>query len=516
MNGAQSLVQTLVNGGVDVCFTNPGTSEIHFVAAVDQVAGMRTVLGLFEGVCTGAADGYGRMTGKPAATLVHLGPGLGNGLANLHNARRAETPVISIVGDHATYHLQHDAPLTTDIESIAGSVSGWVRTSESAAAIPSDGAEAIAAAMAPPGQVATLILPADCCWNESVAPQPKPELPRPATVDSKTIDEIAAVLRKGEPTVILLAGALMQEKGLWLAGRIARASGARIIGQRANGRTQRGAGRVVINRLPYPVKPALEMLKGTAHLILAGAKPPVSFFAWPNMPNWLTPKDCQIHTLAEGDQDGIEAFEILADLLNAPSEPERLYELSLPPLPTGELTAGKVWQALAALIPAEAIISDEGITSSRDAEKWISGAPPHDWLNITGGAIGQGMPVATGAAVACPDRKVFAMQADGSGMYTLQALWTQAREKLDVVTIIFSNRAYRILLGELKRVGVKEVGPKASDMFSLSHPDINWVQLAEGMGVHAMRADTCEQFNKFLEASIRSPGPHLIEAVIFE
>ena len=514
MNGAQSLVQTLVNGGVNVCFTNPGTSEMHFVAAVDQVAGMRTVLGLFEGVCTGAADGYARMLGKPAATLVHLGPGLGNGLANLHNARRANSPVVSIVGEHATYHVKHDAPLTTDIESIARSVSGWVRTSESAAAVPADGAEAIAAAMAPPGQVATLILPGDCCWNESVAPVPKPEFPQPAAVDPKTIDEIVAVLRKGEPTVILLAGSLMLEKGLWLAGRIARASGARIIGQRVNGRSQRGEGRVVISRLPYPVKPALEMLKGTAHLILAGAKPPVSFFAWPNMPNWLTPDGCRIHRLSEAHEDGIGALEVLADLLGAPAEPEAVYKLDRPPLPAGELTAGKIWQALVALMPEEAIISDEGVTSSRDADKWTTTAPPHDWLNVTGGAIGQGMPVATGAAVACPDRKVFAMEADGSGMYTLQSLWTQAREQLDVVTVIFSNRAYKILMGELKRVGVEEAGPNASAMFSLSQPDINWVKLAEGMGVHGMRAETCEQFNKHLEAAIQSKGPHLIEAVI--
>jgi acetolactate synthase-1/2/3 large subunit len=359
-----------------------------------------------------------------------------------------------------------------------------------------------------------LILPGDCCWNESVAPQPKPELTQPAAVDTKTIEEIAAVLRKGEPTVILLAGPLMLEKGLWLAGRIARASGARIIGQRVNGRSQRGAGRVVISRLPYPVKPALEMLKGTAHLILAGAKPPVSFFAWPNMPNWLTPDGCRIHRLSEVDEDGIGALEALADLIGAPAEPEELYKLDRPPLPTGELTAGKIWQALVALMPEEAIISDEGVTSSRDADKWTTTAPRHDWLNVTGGAIGQGLPVATGAAVACPDRKVFAMEADGSGMYTLQALWTQAREQLDVVTVIFSNRAYKILLGELKRVGVEEAGPNASAMFSLSKPDINWVKLAEGMGVHGMRAETCEQFNKHLEAAIQSKGPHLIEAVI--
>ena len=383
MNGAQSLVQTLVNGGVEVCFTNPGTSEMHFVAAVDQVLGMRTVLGVFEGVCTGAADGYARMAGKPAATLLHLGPGLGNGLANLHNARRAESPVVNIVGDHATYHLKHDAPLTTDIDAIAGSVSGWVKKSGSAETLPSDGAEAIRAAMQPPGQVATLILPADCSWNESIEPALPIEIPQSTPVDPKTIDRVVEVLRKGEPTVLFLAGSLMLEKGLRAAGRVAQASGARMIGQRVNGRTERGAGRVIIDRLPYPVAPAVEMLKGTAHLILVGAKPPVSFFAWPNLPNWLTPDDCTIHTLSEPFEDGVSALEAVADLLSAPAEPESLYQLNRPPLPTGALTAGKVWQALVNLIPEHAIVSDEGVTSSREARNSLPARYPPPFLGVS-------------------------------------------------------------------------------------------------------------------------------------
>jgi acetolactate synthase-1/2/3 large subunit len=513
MTGAKSLVQTLLNQGVEVCFANPGTSEMHFVAAVDQIKGMHTVLGLFEGVCTGAADGYARMTGKPAATLLHLGPGLANGLANLHNARRAFSPIVNIVGDHATYHLKYDAPLTTDIEAIAGTVSGWVRKCKDAASVPEDAAEAVSASMEPPGQVATLILPADCSWNESV----KPALIRPkskaAKVASHTIDQIANVLRSGDPTAILMGDPFMMAEELWLAGCISRATGARIMGSRVNSRIQRGAGRVRLDRLPYLVKPALKMLEGTAQLILVGAKPPVSFFAWKNLPNDLVPAGCRVHTLAAPNQDGLSALHELANVLNAPSEPEAVGELKRPDLPSGEMTPEKAWTILAALMPQDSIISDEGVTSSRDADNWMSGAPSHEWLCVTGGSIGQGMPVATGAAVACPERKVFAMQADGSGMYTLQALWTQAREALDVVTVIFANRSYKILEGELKRMEVQQVSSNIKKLLKLTPPDIDWVKLANGMGVNAARAKTTAQYVRHLETAIHTPGPHLIEVV---
>ena len=511
MNGAQSLIQTLVIGGVEVCFTNPGTSEMHFVAAVDKVKGMRTILGLFEGVCTGAADGYARMAGKPAATLLHLGPGLGNGFANLHNARRAGSPVVNIVGDHATYHLKYDAPLASDIESVARTVSGWVRSSGTAKNVPADGAAAIAAAMKPPGNVATLLLPADCSWNESAEPYPAPEIPGPSSVDSSVIKKVAAVLRTGEPAVILMAGSLLMEKGLRLGGRISRATGARIMGNRSNGRTQRGAGRAIIERLPYPIQSALKLLQGTAHLILVGAKPPVSFFAYPDMPGWLTPENCQIHTLAGECEDGVGALEALAEELNAPSEPALVYELDRPSPPAGRITPEKVWRALVAVMPENAIISDESVTSGHAVEQWTLGGPPHDWLNVTGGAIGQGMPVAVGAAMACPERKVFSMQSDGAGMYTLQALWTQARENLDIVTVIFANHAYKILQGELKRVGADSPGPKAERMLDLSDPNLDWVKLAGGMGVNAARAETAEEFNEQLRAAVQANGPHLIE-----
>ena len=514
MTGAQSLLQTLMNGGVEMCFTNPGTSEMHFIAAVDQVRGMRTVLGLFEGVCTGAADGYARMAGKPAATLLHLGPGLGNGFANLHNARRANSPMINVVGDHTTYHLRHDPPLMTDIESIVRGFSGWVRRSRSAADVPADTTDTLVAAMTPPGQVATLILPADCSWNESREPAPGPLLPRPVPVEQATIRQIADVLRIREPAVILLSGTPLMEDGLRLAGRISHATGARIMGNRVNARSQRGAGRVVIERLPYSIAPALEILQGTLHLILVGSPPPVPFFAWRGKPNWIIPEDCRVHVLARPEEDSLGAMRALADELGAAKDSSTIDPGIRPPLPTGEITAEKVWRALAALMPENAIVSDEGVSSSRDADNWTIGAPPHDWLNVTGGSIGQGLPVATGAALACPGRKVFAMESDGAGMYTLQALWTQARERLDVVTVIFANRAYKILRGELRQMGIADPGPKAAAVLDLGNPNLDWVKLAEGMGVPGSRAGTCEEFTDQLQDAIRTRGPRLIEVIL--
>jgi acetolactate synthase-1/2/3 large subunit len=514
MNGAESLIQTLINGGVELCFANPGTSEMHFVAAGDKIEGMRIVLGLFEGVCTAAADGYARMARKPAATLLHLGPGLGNGLANLHNGRRANSPVVNIVGDHATYHLKHDAPLTSDIESMAMTISSWVRTSKNAESVPLDGAEAISAAVAPPGHVATLILPADCSWKDSTGPAPVPPMTKAPVADQKTIRTVAGLLQGDEPTVMLLAGSSLMEKGLRFAGRICRSTGARMIAARGISRIQRGAGRTAIDILPYFVKPALKMLEGASNLVLVEAAPPVSFFAWPNTPNWLTPEDCQIHTLASVEEDGVGTLAALAEELDAPEEPAEIHELDRPDLPIGELTAEKVWIALSALMPEHAIISDESVTSGASADRWTCSAPPYDCLYLTGGSIGQGMPVATGAAVACPNRKVFSMEADGSAMYTLQSLWTQAHEGLDVVTVIFANQSYRILHGELERVGVPYDCPKARSLFDLTNPNLEWVDLAKGMGVHATQAKTAERLVEQLEAAIHTPGPHLIEAMI--
>jgi len=515
MNGAESLVRTLVNAGVEVSFTNPGTSEMHFVAALDRVPGMRCVLGLFEGVVTGAADGYARMADKPASTLLHLGPGLGNGLANLHNARKAQTPVVNIVGDHATYHVEYDAPLTADVEGIAWPVSAWVRTSRDAKSVAADGAEAVAAAWTRPGQVATLILPANTAWEESDGPAVMAPVPEPPRVAEERVRAAAEVLRSGEPTVILMAGHVLRAEGLAHAGAISTATGARLIAQMSNARLERGAGRVTIDRVPYPVDQALAMLKGVKNMILVGAKAPVAFFAYPDKPSLLWPEDCAVHVLAEAQEDTVHALEWLAEELGAPKDGAVLQELTLPEVPSdGAFDIDSIARAVGALLPENAIVADEAIGSGRGMHPFTLGSQPHDWLQICGGAIGLGLPMATGAAVACPDRKVIGLQADGSAMYTVQALWTQAREGLDVTTILFANRAYGSLKHELFNVGARNPGRKALDMLEIGRPDLDWVSLARGMGVAAGRATTNVEFVKELRAGIASEGPYLIEAVI--
>lgn len=514
MNGAQSLVTTLVDAGVEVCFSNPGTSEMQFVAALDRVPAMKGVLALFEGVVTGAADGYARMAGKPACTLLHLGPGLANGLANLHNARRARTPVVNIVGEHATYHRVLDAPLASDIEGFARPVSGWVRTCESASRVAHDAVEAVAAATQPPGQVATLILPADTAWSEANgAAKPLPR-PAPAPIDSDALESAARALASGEPAAMLMNGGVLGARMLELASRIANKTGARLFADTFISHVERGAGRVEIRRLPYFAEQATETLAEFRHLILVATKSPVSFFAYPNTPSRLAPESCQAVTLVseEGDIEG--ALEQLADRLGALDTEPTLSPPARPAVPAGELNPSTVAQAVGALMPEGAIISDEAATSGFAFPGATVGAPPHDWLSLTGGAIGQGMPVATGAAVACPGRRVINLEADGSAMYTVQSLWTQAREGLDVTTIIFANRKYAILQIELLRVGAENPGPRAMDLLDLSRPDLDWVGLAKGMGVPGSRPTTAEEFNDAFARSLAEPGPHLIEVVI--
>jgi len=510
MNGAESLVETLVGGGVEVCFTNPGTSEMHFVAALDRFPGMRSLLTLFEGVASGAADGYGRMAEKPAATLLHTGPGLANGLANFHNARKARTPIVSIVGDHATRHRQYDAPLSADVEAFARPVSGWVRSASDARSVAADGAAALAAAMEPPGRIATLILPADCAWNEADGSAAPPTFCERKTVAPETIDEVAAALRSREPAVIFMTGQALLERGLETASRIAGATGARLLSQTFNARLQRGAGRVPIESLPYFAESAVAALEGVRHLILVGAQAPVSFFAYPDAPSWLTPEGCAIHTLAKPEDDAEVALAALADELGAASHPPTLQEPSSAEAPTGALTPDAVHRSIAALLPEHAIVSDEAITGGFGMLHLSRGAAPHDWLQLTGGAIGQGLPLATGAAVACPDRKVICLEGDGSAMYTIQALWTQAREGLDVTSVIFANRSYAILEVELARVGAQP-GPRARSNYFIGEPDLDFVELARGLGVSAARATSADEFNDRFAAAMQTPGPHLIE-----
>jgi acetolactate synthase I/II/III large subunit len=515
MNGAESLVRTLVSNGVNICFSNPGTSEMHFVAALDQVEGMRCVLGLFEGVVTGAADGYYRMTGNVAATLLHLGPGLGNGLANLHNAKKARSGIVNIVGQHAGYHIKHDAPLTSDIEGVARPMSDWVMTATSSRSLAADTALAIHKAREAPGHIATLIAPADTAWEraEGMATA-QPSAPR-RRVAHDAVLAAARALTDGEPGMLMLGGAALRGKALDCAGRIAAKTGCRLMAEYNNARMQGGAGRVYVPRLPYVVDRALAATHGVRQLVLAGAKAPVSFFAYPGKPSVLIPDDCTVWRLA-GVEDDIEAaLEALTRELGArDTPPAHVMERKRPALAQGPVTPDGIATVLAALMPEHCAIIDESVTTGRNFSALMANAPPHDWLNIMGGSIGWGLPAATGAAIGAPEQKIIALESDGSAMYTLQALWTMAREQLDVTILLFANRSYQILRTELKNVGAHATGQKAADMLTLDRPALDWTALARGQGVEAGRATSLEELAQQLTGAFARRGPYLIEVIL--
>lgn len=513
MNGAESLLRTFVASGVTTCFANPGTSEMHFVAALDRQSEMRCVLGLFEGVVTGAADGYARMTGHPACTLLHLGPGLGNGIANLHNARRAQVPVINVVGEHATYHRALDAPLHSDIHSLAGAVSGWVHHSRSAKEVASDAARAVQASLQPPGQVATLVLPADCAWNESIGPADPLAPKEPPEVDQKRIEEVARLIERADGKVaFLLSHPATTGTSLEMLRRISLHTGAELLGDTFLTRVERGRDRPSIKRVPYFGEVAMQELERFQHIIRVGAKEPVSFFAYPERPSQLIPQGTQCHLFAELHEYIEAALAALSERLGVPAQVASVSDAPAPlERPSGALTFDGVAQSIGATLPEQAILVNEGATAAASVPRATENAAPHDWLDLMGGAIGQGIPVATGAAIACPGRRVVSLNGDGSAMYTIQGLWTQAREQLDVTSIIFSNRKYSILQIEFMRTGTLNPGPKAMSMLDLSNPDLDFVGMAKSMGVPGTRVETLDEMNAALERSYRQPGPYLID-----
>lgn len=484
---------------------------MHLVAALDRLAEMRCVLGLFEGVVTGAADGYARMAGKPACTLLHLGPGLANGLANLHNASRAQVPIVNLVGQHATYHLRHDAPLTSDIEGIARPFSNWLRTSCAASEAGNDAADAIVAARTSPGAIATLIFPANVAWSEGGVVTPVPSAPKPPAPAEETVAQAAAMLRSGSRTVILLAGNALHGKGLATAGRIAAATNAKLMAPYPFTRMERGAGRPHVERIAYVLEQATEQLKDIRQLILVGAARPISYFAAPGKNSAPTSPECQIHTLATPQEDTARALEALSDALSIQEVQSLAEKLARPASPTGKISLQGLATTVAALLPENAIVVDESMTSGRDMMPATKGAQPHDWLANTGGSIGIALPLAVGAAIACPQRRVLCLSADGSGMYTAQALWTMAREGLKVTTVIFANRAYGVLKREFSYLGVGDPGPRARELFEIGRPDLNWVSLANGMGVPGTRVYSLDEFADALRGGFENEGPSLIE-----
>lgn len=511
MNGAESLIRTLVAADVTTCFANPGTSEIHLVQALDRICEMRCVLGLFEGVATAAADGYARMAGKPASTLLHLGPGLGNGLANLHNASRAQVPIVNLVGQHATYHLRYNAPLTSDIEGIARPYSKWLRTSTAVAEIGKDAADAVIAARTAPGQIATLIVPADLAWGEGGVEPPPRKVPRAPMPDDQRIEYAAATLRSGASTAILVSGDGLHGKGLAAAGRVATATGARLFAPYPVTRLERGAGLPPVERVAYVLEQGIEQFKEVRHLILVGAPAPVAYFAYPGKSSEFTSPECQVQTLAASGEDLVGALESLAAAVGGSPRQPAAQKAERPPLPHGNISLPGLASVVGALLPEQAIVIDESMTSGRGMMAASKGAPPHDWLGNTGGSIGIALPLAVGAAIASPERRVLCLTADGSAMYTLQALWTMARESLNITTVVFANRDYAVLKREFSYLGVGNPGPRASSLFEIGRPDLDWVQLAKGMGVPSSRVNSLDEFANALRDGFSGEGPRLIE-----
>lgn len=514
MNGAESLLQTLINNGVEVCFTNPGTSEMHMVAAIGKTDGMRSILALFEGVCTGAADGYGRMAGKPACTLLHLGPGLSNGSANLHNARKANSPVVNLIGDHATYHKQYDAPLNSDIISLAGPVSHWVRSVKDAGSLPGDAADAVVAANVKPGRISTLIVPADCAWNESVDPVAKKPLQATPSVSENAVKRAAEIVTNGKPAIILMGNMGLSERSLELADQIAQATGARIFCDTFTTRLPRGEGRCRIERMGYFAEQATEQIKGARQFVMVGTKAPIAFFAYPGKASEFYPEGSTLHVLASEEEDAEDALGKLIDELDAGKYAPNRIKMDKPGAGSGDLTPRSLGGTFAEYLRTDAIVVDEGATGGGGCYPSSAAAEPHDWLSLTGGSIGYGLPTAVGAAVACPDRKVVCIHGDGGAMYTIQSLWTMAREHLDICVVILANRKYQILQIELARVGAQSMNKKTLDMLDIGNPDLDFVQLAQGMGVKAARASTTDEFNKLYREAMDQQGPCLIEAVI--
>jgi acetolactate synthase-1/2/3 large subunit len=513
MNGAEALVRTLADCGVTACFANPGTSEMHLVTALDREPRIRSVLCLFEGCATGAADGFARIAGRPAMTLLHLGPGYLNGGANLHNAKRAHSPIVNVVGDHATYHRHLDAPLTSDIEALVKPLSVHVDVVNAPGEAGPKGAEAYKASFGLPGGNAFLILPADSAWNEGGAVAPARNIEMEAGVDAALVRTVAAAIKAAKKPALIIGGdALATDVGLEAAARLD-AAGVKIVAETFPARTARGAGRYAPAPLAYFAEQAVADLEGVDLLVAAGTKHPVAFFAYPGRPSELTPEGAKRLTLRGPEIGAAASLAALADEIGAPAAKAGA-PASVPDAPKGKVNAFTCGASLARHLPEGAIVCDDGVTSGGLVRAATAGAPHHDWLALTGGAIGIGLPLAIGAAVAAPERKVISLNGDGAGMYTNQALWTMAREKLDVLSIVFANRSYRILNVEMTRTGAGAPGPTAQAMLSLDDPAVKWAQLAEAQGVESVRCETAEDFEAQVKRLMARKGPALIEAVL--
>ncbi len=507
MNGAERLVTTAAEAGIALCLMNPGTTEMPLVSAFETEPRIRPILVVQEGVATGAADGYFRMAQRPAMVLLHLGPGLANGTAYLHDGRRSGSGVLTIVGEHASWHLSNDPPLAMDIAAVAGAVSAWVRTIDTAAAVAQDTLDATAAAAA--GAIATLIIPHDV--QLGAVPAVVPTL----LTSALPIVRIGAALDilRAPGAALILGGDALSEASIRAAGRLA-AAGIRVLVHEFPARLERGGGLIAPERIPYFPEQAIACLSSSAGFVCAGAREPVAFFGYPGIPGRLLPPGAPIVHLFDRGADAARALETLADAIAAPAA--SAVNLPAPAKASGPLDPPTFAKAVAAAIPEFAIVMDEGNTTSPTLYAESAGAPRHSYLTQPGGAIGLGLPAALGAALACPNRPVIAVQADGSALYTLQALWTMARENTNVTVVLCDNRSYRILGMELTRTGKApaDFGRVERAMIDLGTPPIDWLALAKGFGVNGVGVACAEELTAAIMEAVRAPGPFIIVAEI--
>lgn len=512
--GADVMFEALYQGGAEICFANPGTTEMTMVSALARNGKIRSVLSLFEGVCTGAADGYNRVSGKVPLTLLHLGPGFANGIANLHNARRAGSRIINVIGDHATWHLAYDAPLTSDIESLASPVSRQVIRMASTATIVQDVDLAFAATCEAEGGAATLIVPTDVIDAEASrnAQQLVAQPWSGAVVGEERIAEAKAALAGAQDVIVLLGGNALTEAGVRAGAAVAAHLGGRLLMEPYPAIVTLGGDLPAVERQAYFPDDVIAQM-GNATVVLAGSLMPISYFGYEGWPSQLVAEE-RLVRLAGPEHDAVGALLDLGEALGARTlAVQAAAEPSAPTADRGAaLTPPLVVEELLAQLPHDAIISLEGSTLGGPWLRNAHRARRHRVITNTGGAIGQGLPCAVGAALAEPEARVVSLQSDGSAQYTLQALWTMAREKLPVTVIMAANHRYAILQTELTRAEAPLDDAVIAGLTLLDNPRVDWTALAAGYGVKAVRVTTTGELEAALAEGLAHDGPMLIQA----
>ncbi len=513
MMGAQWMLKSAAAAGIEVCFANPGTTELPFVAAMDRATEIRPLLGLFEGVCSGAADGYYRIRRKPAMTLTHLGPGFANAIANFHNARRARSAIFNVIGEHMSWHVAADPPLASDIESLARPVSAGVWRADTPATLHNATVGALQG-LQQRGGIQTLILPMDLQEDPVQHSIAAPVAAQAAAdYDAAAVATVAADITAGRKVLLYLGADALGEAALRRLARLAALPNVELVGETFPAASEHGRGLPAIKRLVALAEKAHPYLLGFERVAVLAAEPPVAFFGARGLPSHLGDPARMATVCGPGGRVAEALEELLARVRPAAAPASTVQRVSDTDL--GEsLTPESASRVVAAHLPANAIVSAEGATLGFPFNALASQAERHTTIVLTGGAIGQGLPSAFGASVAAPDRKVVALQSDGSALFTIQALWSMAREGSDVVVILASNQRYNILINEMSRNGYALTSPPVRDLLNLARPAVDWQALSTSFGVPSNRVESVSALRRAFQAALAERGPRLIEVVL--